>query len=30
MLRFRPNLVDGSDAYAEDSWKRILGALGFV
>lgn len=24
MLRFRPNLViEGSDAYAEDSWKRI-------
>ncbi|VVO33013.1 MOSC domain-containing protein [Pseudomonas fluorescens] len=25
MLRFRPNLViEGSDAYAEDGWKRIL------
>jgi uncharacterized protein YcbX len=24
MLRFRPNLViEGSEAYAEDSWKRI-------
>jgi uncharacterized protein YcbX len=31
MLRFRPNLViDGSDAYAEDGWKRIrIGTVEF-
>lgn len=31
MLRFRPNLVvEGSDAYAEDSWKRIaIGGIEF-